>query len=147
MKSLYFLPQWCMNKKEIKKNKRLKLLVLIILVANIILLNIFVVNKSQLNDIETKLEGYNSVKKLSHNRNSTFENYLNFYNYISLGRNFKSIDVENRSLNLDVEGNEKDCFSIIRDAEKSDKFIVKNFKFMGNDEEGKKVWKINLKFK
>jgi len=147
MKNLYFLPQWCIEKGETKKNKSLKLLILIILIVNIILLNILVINKNQLNDVETRLKEHNSVKKLSYDKSSTFENYLDFYDYIYLGRNFKNVNIENKSLDLDIEGDEKECFSLIRDAEKSNKFIIKNFKLMGNDEGGKKVWKINLRLK
>lgn len=147
MKNLYFLPQWCIEKGETKKNKNLKLLVVIILIVNVIFLDILIVNKNKLNDVETRLKEHNSVKKLSHDKSSTFENYLNFYNYIYLGRNFKNVNIENKNLDFDFNGNEKECFSLIRDSEKSNKFIIKNFKLMGNDEGGKKVWKVNLKLK
>ena len=147
MKNLYFLPQWCIEKGETKKNKSLKLLILIILIVNIIFLDILMINRNQLNDVETRLKEHNSVKKLSYDKSSTFENYLDFYDYIYLGRNFKNVNIENKSLDLDIEGDEKECFSLIRDAEKSNKFIIKNFKLMGNDEGGKKVWKINLRLK
>lgn len=147
MKNLYFLPQWCIEKVETKKNKSLKLLILIILIVNIIFLDIFIINRNQLNDVETRLKEHSSVKKLSHDKSSTFENYLDFYNYIYLGRNFKNVNIENKNLDLDFEGNEKECFLLIRDAEESNKFIIRGFKLIGNDEGGKKVWKINLKLK
>jgi hypothetical protein len=147
MKNLYFLPQWCIEKGKTKKNKSLKLLILIILIVNIIFLDILMINRNQLNDVETRLKEHNSVKKLSHDKSSTFENYLDFYNYIYLGRNFKNVNIENKSLDLDIEGDEKECFSVIKDAEKSNKFIIKSFKLMENDEGGKKLWKVNLKLK
>ncbi|WP_368487842.1 hypothetical protein [Clostridium sp. BJN0013] len=147
MKNLYFLPYWYIQNRENKKNKNLKFFILIILIFTIILFNIYSINKDKLSSIENKLKDYASMQKSQYSRDNTIKSFMDFYDYIHKERNFKSINIENRNIEIDIVGKEQECFSLIKDIENSSKFMVKNFNFLGNEKEENEIWKINLLLK
>ncbi|MEY7999440.1 hypothetical protein AB8U03_04370 [Clostridium sp. Mt-5] len=146
MKSLYFLPQWYIEKIKIEKNKKLKFTIILFLIINLILGNIFVINKNKLNDVSDELKKSTLVEKSVYYKSITFESFLNFYKYIWQGRDIKNINVQNKDINFNVE-DEEDCFSLIKKIEESDKFIIKDLKCKDITEEKKKIWEINLRLK
>ncbi|MFL0196883.1 hypothetical protein ACJDU8_15135 [Clostridium sp. WILCCON 0269] len=147
MKSLYFLPYWYIENKQNKKSKNLKLFILILLIVNIIFFNIYFMNKNKLSTVENKFAKYNSMEKSEHNENNTMKSFVNFYSYIYIKTDLKSVDIENKNIDIRVEGDEKQCLSLIKDIEKSNKFIVKNLNCSGSEKEKNKIWEINLFFK
>lgn len=144
MKNLYFLPYWYIQNRENKKNKNLKIFILIILIFNIIMFNIYSINKDKLSSIENKLKEHTFIGKSQYSRDNTIKSFMDFYDYISKEKSFKSINIENRNIEIDIMGKEQECFSLIKDVENSNKFVVKNFSCLGNDKEEKTNWKINL---
>lgn len=144
MKNLYFLPYWYIQNRENKKNKNLKVFILIILIFNIIILNIYSINRDKLSSIENKLKEHTSIGKSQYSGDNTIKSFMDFCDYISKEKSFKSINIENRNIEIDIMGREQECFSLIKDMENSNKFVVKNFSCLGNDKEESTNWKISL---
>ncbi len=147
MKNMYFLPYWYVQNRENKINKKLKFFVLIMLIFNIILLNMYSINKDKLLSLENKLKEHTSIVKSYHSKEDTVKSFMNFYDYIDEETNFKNINIENKNIEMDMVGSEQQCFSLIGDIESSNKFVVRSFNSLGNDREKNSIWKINLLLK
>lgn len=147
MKNLYFLPYWYVQNRENKVNKKLKLFILIMLIFNIILLNIYSMNKGKLLNIESKLKGHTSMVKSHQSREDSVKSFMNLYDYIDGERNFKNINIENGNIEMDMVGSEQQCLSLIKDIESSNKFIIRSFNSLGKDDEKNPIWKISLLLK
>ena len=145
MKSLYFLPQWYRKKIKVEKGKKLRAAVILLLIINLILVNIFIINKNKLVNVKDKLSKSASVEKPQYHKVSTLECFLSFYE-IWKGKNFKAVSIQNRNINFNVEDGEN-CFSLIKSIEESGKFIIKDLKCVDIAEGKKKTWQINLKLK
>lgn len=146
MKSLYFLPQWYIEKIKIENNKKLKCTIILFLTINLILGNIFIINKNKLNKVSDELKRSTFTEKSFYHKSITFESFLNFYKYIWQEKDIKNINVQNKDINFNVE-DEQDCFSLIKKIEESDKFIIKDLKCRDIIEGKKKTWEINLRLK
>ncbi|MHC6179436.1 hypothetical protein ACYUJ6_06210 [Clostridium sp. JNZ X4-2] len=146
MKSLYFLPQWYIEKIKIQNNKKLKCTIILFLIINLILGNIFIINKNKLNKVSDELKRSTFTEKPVYYKSITFESFLNFYEYIWQGKDIKNINIQNKDINFNVE-DEGDCLSLIKKIENSDKFIIKDLKCKDSTEERKKIWELNLKLK
>lgn len=144
MKDLYFLPHWYIQNRENKKNRIIKLIVLIFFIFNIILFNMYSIDKNKLNIIENDLKEHAPIQEVKYSKDNTLKSFMDFYDYIYKETNFKNVNIENRNVEMDIEGKEEECVSLIKNIQNSNKFIIKNFSYLGNENEQNRLWKINL---
>lgn len=152
MKNFYFLPNWYVENKREEKTKSLKFFIVLFLVINLLLVDLMIINKTKFKNISNEIEdtiNLNSSKsktKLNSSKNTrTLESFSIFLKMIEKNITIKNVHIENKNIDIEVEGNEKDCFSLIKNIEGSNKFIVK--KLSSKEEVDKSGWKINLQLR
>ncbi|HBC95673.1 MAG TPA: hypothetical protein DC034_02625 [Clostridium sp.] len=146
MKGLYFLPKWYVKNLSTQMGRRFKFIIVLLLIINLLLVNLFIANKNKLTALEDKLRKTAPVEKNLDYDDRTFKCFSNFYECVWKERNFKDISIHDGNVDFSVE-DEKDCFSLAGDIEKSNKFIIEDLKCLGTAGDQKKIWQIGLRLK
>lgn len=133
MEKIYFLPQWCLERKMNKKRRIMKIFILVIIIIDLIFIDILIsrVSKSRLLDdnikqkITLQKNEYSKKSKEKSENNKTLAAFLIFTRSIPPNINFKNIYIENRDVNIEVSSEFFDYITFVDELEKKNEFVVK----------------------
>jgi acetolactate synthase small subunit len=135
---MYFLPKWYVKSRKIKAGKRLKPIIGIILIVNIIVTNFVVLNYNKLNFLERKIKEntaryreeseVNSKNKMIDSKIVLYDLIDNFHNY----GEFKDIDVNSKNVTFEFIGESGSFLSFIEAIEKSRKFNISHISYLSD---------------
>ncbi|MBV4418622.1 hypothetical protein KM800_04670 [Clostridium tyrobutyricum] len=151
--NVYFLPKWYLQDKLLKKYKRLKLIIVVFFIMNIVLFYSMILQKDKLKILQNNLMNKKQQYTLKKNKNTTsnfksIDTYLNFFNNFHVYGQFRNISVENNNIQLEFLGNDSSFSQFIRTVEKSNKFTIININSLEeNKNQDKHLWQIELKSK
>ncbi|AND85219.1 hypothetical protein GTH52_02780 [Clostridium tyrobutyricum] len=151
--NIYFLPKWYLQDKLLKKYKRLKLIILVFFIMNIILFHSMIFQKSKLeslqNNLMDKRQQYTLKKSKNINQNvKSMDTYLNFFSNFHVYEEFRNVSVENNNIQLEFVGNDSSFSKFIKAVENSNKFTIVNINSLEESKnKDKHLWQIELKSK
>lgn len=132
MNCLHFLPNWYLEKIELKKTRVLKILVIIFFTVDLILINIMVLNRNKVNIINNEIKektisitkDYNEKNKSYKKNIKTLDTFLIFEENICKNIDLQSIYIENKNIDIKFDLNSVDSIMLIKKIESTKKFNI-----------------------
>ncbi|NMM61388.1 hypothetical protein HBE96_01470 [Clostridium sp. P21] len=133
MKCLFFLPDWYLKKIKVKKIKFLKIFIIIFFTMDLMLVDMIMLNKNSIRDINEKINEktislkaeHDEKRKLYNKNNQTLDSFFKFEESIYETGKFKSVCVENKSVDIKFNLEQVDFIALIKKVENSNKFNIK----------------------
>lgn len=153
MERIYFLPEWYLERKRVKKRKMMKYCVSVLIIINLVFLDMLILKLSRIklldNDINEKIileKGLYSNKKNENSKsNKTLNTFYILIKNIPIDINFKSIAIEDGAVNIEIDSKSANYINFANELEKKNQFILKSLVNSGDQES--KSFKANLELK
>jgi hypothetical protein len=150
---MYFLPEWYLEDRKVKRKKSLKVFISIFIIIDLILMEMLFVNtnKKKLldNEINQRLvpqkKDSEQMNETKGKNNRTLDTFLTYITSVQEKDNYESIYIDGRRIELNLDSTKLDYKLLIKEIEMKNKFVIKQILFLSGENPGN--IKINMELK
>lgn len=153
MERIYFLPEWYLERKRVKKRKMMKCCVSALIIVNLVFLDMLILKLSKIkllnHDINEKItlqkSLYSNKKNENRESNKTLNAFYILIKNIPIDINFKNIAIENGTINIEIDSKSDNYVNFANEIEEKNQFILKSL--VNSSDQESKSFKANLELK
>lgn len=150
---MYFLPEWYLEDRKVKKKKLLKVFISIFIIIDLILTETLFVNTNKKKLLDTEINqrlipqrrDSEQINKTKDKNNRTLDTFLTYITSVQEKDNYESLYIDGRRIELNFDSTKLDYKLLIKEIEMKNKFIIKQIVFLNSENTGN--IKINMELK
>lgn len=150
---MYFLPEWYLEDRKVKRKKSLKVFISIFIIIDLILMEMLFVNTNKKKLLDTEInqrlvpqkKDSEQMNETKSKNNRTLDTFLTYIASVQENDNYESLYIDGRRIELNFDSTKLDYKLLIKEIEMKNKFIIKQILFLNSENPGN--IKINMELK